>query len=517
MYSLLPRFRSFIRTSHFFKYYLRVDWVALRPLFIPALTVGTFALGAVSGLLATRLDSKKVQVGLAGLFGFLVAFYRPDLTILLILAMSSTIIDRGLLPRLYGFTAIEMCLMLLLGLVVTRVLANKKGDEFVHTPLDWPVFLFFAASTISLFNAKYNLGTVDTFFNPVWQTLLNYMVFFAVTNYIRTRRQLMTLVGGMFVMATIVAALMVAQQAVGSRVSIIPGREGMYNATALGQELVGAARVAIPGSAIVYVMLLPAFILHTTPEYLKTRKWASFIPVILFPLAILFTFTRSLWIGAVLSGAIFVITARFQSMNFIWLLLLLVIATVFLVPLLNAYFPRVGTVTDALSLRASSLLAGDELVYDASTQGRLRENELATPKFQEYPILGIGPNGMYRAPRTEEDTYYNYARCRYVHNSYLYLLVDVGIVGFLPFVWFSLLHLFRGFSSWHTIRDPVLKALVMGFTVSYIAVLSTSATSPRLLENHYVPLIGVMLGVNAVAIRLGQPVLQERKWSQAHL
>jgi O-antigen ligase len=512
MDGLLSRFGSLTHTRHSWRRYWRIVLVRLQPLALPALAIGTLALGAVSGVLATSLASRKVQMALAGVFGLFVAFYRPYFMILLILAMSSTIIEDARLPRYRGFTTIEMCVVVLLGLVVTNALSSRrKEDGFVRTPLDWPIFLFFVASTVSLFNVRFNLfyaryheETIGITANPIWRTLLTYMIFFAVTNFIRTRRQLMTLVGGMFVLATIVAALMIAQQAVGSTFSIIPGRESVEDATALGQTLVGATRVAIPGSAIVYVMLLPALILHATPEYLETRKWMSWIPVVLFPLAILFTFTRGLWIGAVLASAIYIITARFQGTNFILLVVVLVVAASLLLPLLNAYLPRVDTVLEALSLRALSLISGDELTYDSSTQWRLRENELALAMFQKYPILGIGPYGRYRAPWSEIDIYYNYARCRYIHNAYLYLLVDLGIVGFLPFLWFSIVSLLRGFFSWRTIQDPVLRSLTIGFAVSYIAVLVCSATSPRLVRGNYVPLIGVMLGINEVIIRLNR-------------
>lgn len=250
---------------------------------------------------------------------------------------------------------------------------------------------------------------------------------------------------------------------------------------------------------MVYVMLFPAIVLYVTPECLQARKWLSFIPVVLMPLAIAFTFTRSVWIGAAVSSVIFIITTRSKSRNFILLIAALAIAASLLVPFVSAYFPRVDSIVEALSLRASSLLAGEELLYDGSTQWRVRENELAIAKIKEHPLLGIGPGGEYRDPWWDGDTL-----THYMHNAYLYLLTDMGIVGLLPFVWFSIVYLMRGFSSWRMIQNPILKSLIIGFTLSYIAVLTSSISSPRLFEVGYIPLIGVMLGVNEVAIRLEQ-------------
>lgn len=505
MDGLLLRFRSITQSGRPWEYYRQITGGRLQPLAIPALALGTLALAAASGFVATRMFSDKVQLALAGLFGFWVAFFRPDLMILLVLAMSSTIVEDAQLPSFRGFTAIEMCLMVLLGVVMTRALSSKRVEEsFVRTPLDWPVFLFFVASTISNYNGLNNLGTVDSFVNYVWRRLLNYLIFFAVTNLIRTRRQLTTLVGGMFVMATVVAVLMIAQQAVGTSVSLIPSRERVATAAALGQAQAGVARVALPGVALVYVMLLPAFVLHVTPDYLKAHKWLSLIPVVLLPVATLFTFTRSLWLGAVLSGSILVLFPRVEGRRVVLLILILAVSVAVLVPLLIPYFPRVATVVDAVTARFASLFAGEELVYDSSTQWRLRENDLAIAKFKEYPILGIGPKGVYRTPWSdgETDQYGVCDLCRYIHNSYLYLLVDLGIVGVLPVLWFSILFLLRGFSAWRTVQDLVLRGIIVGFTLSYIAVLVTSVSSPRFTESYFIPVIGVALGINEVALRL---------------
>jgi O-antigen ligase len=292
---------------------------------------------------------------------------------------------------------------------------------------------------------------------------------------------------------------MIAQQAVGTSVSIIPGVTGVGAATVLTQEFGDVARVSLRGSAIVYVMLLPAFILYVTPEYSKRRKWLLLFPVVLLPLAIAFTFDRNMWIGATLAMVVFVLIAGFESKKVLFLIVAWIVVASLLVPLASTFHPRVDSIMKALSLRAASLFAGDELEYDSSTQWRLRENSLAIPKIQEHPILGLGPGSEWRRPMIEGGDYLTH----YIHNAYLYLLLDLGIVGFLSFLCISILALVRGLSSWRTLREPVMRGLVLGFTLSFIAVLSSSMTSPRLLEPSFAPLIGVMLGVNEVAIRLG--------------
>lgn len=480
---------------------LKTLWMMRQSLAAPVLAITALILGIIFGFLATELSLAMALVALGGLVVVYAAFYRPEWIILLMLVVYATIIDDRSIPRIAKrFTAVEVCLLLLLGLIIIRAFSksNRAEGGFVHTPLDWPVFLFFAVSTVSFLNAKYNLGTNTIIASLSWRNLSLYMIFFAVTNFIRTRRQLMILIGSMFVMAAVVAGLMIVQQFLGPGVSIIPSKEEVGTATALGQELYDVARVTAPGAAIVYVMLLPAFVLYITPECLPARKWLLLIVIVLFPVAIAFTFTRSMWSGAVLSCVLFILIAR-GNKNFVLLLLALVIAASLLVPLINAYFPRTETIVEALSLRVGSLFAGDKLIEDKSTQWRLRENEQVIPTIKKYPIWGVGPGGEYRAPWDKGDAY-----THYIHNGYLYLLVDLGIVGFLPFLWFSIVFLVRGLLAWYRLQDPVLKSIIIGFTLSYVAVLSSSGTSPRFFEQNYILLIGVMLGINEVVIRLGR-------------
>src|SRR5688572_10999198 len=155
---------------------------------IPLIAIVALVLGGTFGLLATRLSLGTVIFTLLSLAAVWVVFRRPEFAILFILAMSSSILNLNTLPRLGGFSSVDLALIFLLGLLLVRVLARK--DTLVRTPLDWPIFLFFLAGTIANLNGMFYLGTVDLFRNPVWRLLLNYMIFFAVTNFVTTRRQL---------------------------------------------------------------------------------------------------------------------------------------------------------------------------------------------------------------------------------------------------------------------------------------------------------------------------------------
>lgn len=481
--------------------YLNVIRKKLLPLLLPLLTGATVALGIALGYLATEVSLEMGIMALGGIVVLLLAFYKPEFVILLMVMMNATIFSIG--ERFFGFSPIHYCAFLLLGIVVLRIFSTQKEYAFVHTPLDWPFLLFFVGGTVSALNAIYNLGTISDFRNPSWKIFITFLVFFAVTNLVRTRRQLMTLLGGMLVMATIVAIFMIVQQVIGTSANILPGSDTAVNeAKVLGKTQTGVARVSTSAAVIVFTLFLPVLILHATPEFLKNRKWLTFIPLIVFPMAIAFTFDRNMWIATALGGLIYISIAHTKSVRLISALLILVLGAVLMISLLDDYFPRIDNVTAAIVNRFDSLFAGNDLVNDSSTQWRLMENEYAIPVILDYPVLGIGPHAEYRPPiRKPVDNI-----THYIHNGYLWILLDFGIVGFLPLLWFSIAHLVMGFRSWYTLHDPVLRALVIGLTVSYVGLLISNVVAPRFLTIHGSLLAGIILGMSQVAIRLGRQV-----------
>ena len=185
MHDLPLEFKRFIKTKNLWRYAFQVVWARRQSWMMPVLMINAVVFGIVFGLLATKLS---LQIGLFALGAIVILFvalYRPEFVILLLLMMSSTFIDRRSLPYYFGFSMIDFCVIFLVGLVVIRLLSNK--DHLVRTPLDWPILLFFAASTLSNINGIYNLGTINNFRDLVWRITMNYMIFFNKKNPFQRR------------------------------------------------------------------------------------------------------------------------------------------------------------------------------------------------------------------------------------------------------------------------------------------------------------------------------------------
>jgi len=498
MHNFSLRFRPRLKIERPLSHYLEVAWVTLRARSTLVLAAAVIVLGTISGLLATKIPLSVALLALAGLLVVVNALSRPELVILLMLITSSSIYDQRQIPTInvgFGFTAIELCLIFLLGLVIAQSLGDKK-TPYAKTALDLPIILFFLVSFVSLLNAALNLGTDVDLMEYQWRILFSYLAFFAVTNLIRTRRQLHTLIIGMFTIATIVAAMMIVQQAVGTSVEILPGR---VQIAGVGEEdFAGVSRIRVPGESLILVMFMPALILLVTHEHLDWKRWLLLTVTVLLLTAQAFTFNRRMWAGtATAIITVFVLSTREQRKKLVSFFVVIAILGTVVIPLATMFAPKLGVIFDALYIRAASLFSGDEVKYSSSWQWRVMEIGYAKRVIRQHPLLGMGPGNDYR-PRVKP----NDKLTGYIHNGYYFVLTDFGVLGFSMLAWFSALFLVRGFRLWSTIEDKTFRVVALGLALSYITVLITCVAAPAFMEWYWTPILGVMLGINEVIYRL---------------
>ncbi len=490
-----------LQSEHPWKRYLDATRATLRALALPGLVLALLILGSVAGVAAAEVSPFVIIGVLAALVIFVIAFSKPELIILLVLVASSTVISLKQIPSIsigFRFTLIEICIVFLLMLAVTRAML----ENFVQTPLDVPILLFFGASTLSFFNAIYNLGTDKGWLIPYWRVLFAYLMFFAVTNLVRTRQQFLTLTVGVLVLASIVAVLMIIQAGAGPSINILPN---VGTATVLGQEYADVFRVMPPGMPLVIMLFLPALtLLALSPEYLLAPpKWALAIMVPLLLAATAFTFSRTWWVGVATALGILVVMSPPAMRRHVFKTIIgFVLIASLALAVLSIVIPQTSYIIEILGLRAGSFLTGEQIANDSGTQWRLRENTSAILKIQEHPLLGVGPGGRLRYEWWNGDEL-----TRYMHNAYLFILADLGVVGFLPFLWFSVLFLGRGFFFGRKLSDPFLKSWVLAITLSYVALLIASVAGPEFMTQHTTPVIGTLMGISEVAIRLSKPTV----------
>jgi len=158
-------------------------------------------------------------------------------------------------------------------------------------------------------------------------------------------------------------------------------------------------------------------------------------------------------------------------------------------------FERLGTVASSGTLQEDSL------------QDRGLEMEYALPQIVTHPLLGLGFGARYRPwdPRLDWKAAggSGYDGRAYIHNGHLWILLKSGFLGYLCLVWLSLVFLLRGFRNWWSVFDPQMRSVVLGFSLTYLAVLIGAVVNPMLMQWFWTPIIGIMMGISEVALRGG--------------
>jgi hypothetical protein len=307
-----------------------------------------------------------------------------------LLATSSIIFEDQLpLISLGGFSLHISDLILLgsLGFIGLRSLIQRR---YVRTPLDWPLIVFFSITLLSTFLAVAN-GSLDGVEARRWIRIITYyLTFFVVTNMVGNRRQLDFLVNGIFLLATIVAAVMIMQFALGSSVQILPGRvESLWTQGTTFEDI---TRVLPPGISIVIVSFITLICILTLTKS-ESKRLPGFIQCGLLGSALLLTFLRSYWAAIIAVFALMLILIRKRDRLRIakWCLVILYLATIILLVVFINPDSRMAKLVDASANRLNTLTnAGTFEGQDSSLNWRLIENKYAYSSIMSHPWLGIG-------------------------------------------------------------------------------------------------------------------------------
>lgn len=426
---------------------------------------------------------------------------RPEIGILAIVILLSTIIFEDALPFIpIGMGRIRFTDALLASLLfmIPLNLAIDREFHLLKTPLDTPLLLFYLLVVIQACLAifYYKLSLFETV-----RVLLNfnyYLLFFVVTNLIRNERQIRILVKGLFSIGAIVGILMLAQAVIGESVKLMPGRVeqvGTFN------ELFQATRILPPGQAWVYVLFITSICLIVLTEKtpLRVRAWHCFLAFST-GIGVTLTYTRSYWVACILCFAVLMVFAGPVARKRLIVLSLpgfFVISVLLLLFLpFSAHKEGAGTFA-AISDRFDSLFKGKELYESSSLEYRGIENSYALEQIARHPFIGIGLGKAYRPSLDEfKDTLTSY-----IHNGYLGLLLNVGVTGAAPLLWFYLAFILRGFRNWRRITDPYLRSLLTGFTLSVAGALLINIFGPMVLDGFSIVTLSIIMGLGEAIIK----------------
>jgi len=219
-------------------------------------------------------------------------------------------------------------------------------------------------------------------------------------------------------------------------------------------------------------------------------------------MAVLITFFRSYWAAliVVIVLAACLVKAAQRRRLIGWGLMVMTPAAFGLLIVLAAPDLPISKLVDASWDKLSTV--GRLETYkggDANYNYRRLENEYAFSSIRSNPVIGLGMGAAYRPldPRLDG---YDADLTRHIHNGHLRILVQSGLLGYLSFIWLSLAYLLRGFRNWRNVPSERMRAVVLGFTLVYLALLIALVTNSPFTHSFWTPVLGIIIGINEVIL-----------------
>jgi O-antigen ligase len=450
--------------------------------FSPLWVLGALAAGAIVVAILQR-----PEIALLGLVTLTSSFFTPE---------TVPSIDIG--SRTLYLT--DGVLVALLALIVLRRMA-EPNFRISRTPLDWPLLAFYSVIMLSTVVAILQGSLTLSYSLRDIRTVNYYLAFFAVTNLVREDRQLRFLVKGLLALATIVAAVTIAQFVLGGSITLLPGRvETLYTgATSYG----GITRIVSPGRSLMMVSFITTTAILVLNGF-RPISLLGFLQWALVGMAVVVTFLRSYWatLGASLLILAYLVRGQDRKRLFGWGLVVLFSAVVVLLPAMDDPRSQVARLVNASLVRLGTLASGETL-QEASLQWRYVENHYALRQIASHPLLGLGLGARYRPwdPRIDYRGML-WDATRFIHNGHLAVLLASGVAGYLCLMWLSVTFLARGFRYWRRLASPEMRGIVLGFVLTYLAVVFGAVVNSSFLSSNWTPLFAVIMGISEVGLTL---------------
>ncbi len=461
------------------------------------------AVGSATGGAVMFFSPVVVMLSLMILIAGMIVIKRPEWGILGFLALTSTVLESETNPGVsLGFGHIYLSDMLVFFpfILIIWNLMFRLEVKFVRTPLDIPLILFILVALVSTGIAMLReTVTLKEALGPM-RDVVNYAIFFSVTNLVRNEKQLKLVTTGIIAFAVIVSIVMIVQYALGTVLPFLPGRVEVLSTE--GARYSNVTRIIPPGYSTVFVGFVTACSIWFF-DVAQRRNWIIALPIFITGIGVLLTFKRHFWGALAVIFLIMLLLSNRKEMQRILIrgfstIAVMVVATYFVLNYTGSVGPNLiqGAVDRLFSLTRSDTYEAP----DSSLRWRDFENQYAMSNFISHPLIGIGLGSRYR-PWVPSRDWSNYDGRRYIHSGIFWLLLRTGSLGFVSMVWLMLVYVARGFKYWRLVPNSTYGAYMLGFTLSSLGMLMGNWVEPLISEWYWTGVIAVIMGVSELMIR----------------
>jgi putative inorganic carbon (hco3(-)) transporter len=284
-----------------------------------------------------------------------------------------------------------------------------------------------------------------------WLLLQMFLLYAYLVGTIHTEQDVrfvvMWLLAGLVLESAIILGLGIAGE--GFNVAGFTGRIDTY-----AEEFGSAARfggtVGSPNNAAMYIeMLLAPAVAVLAASAGRRDKMLAAVGLALGSAALVTTHSRGGWVAALLSLSVaYVVLWRGRKLSPVLPLVFLVVASAIALLFHETIVNR---------------LSGDDR---GAARSRVSLMQTAFDIIGDDPVLGVGANNYTVALERHMSRFGNQWLFT-VHNQYLIVWAETGIVGLAGLLWFLVTTLRHGWRRW-TLTDAWLSPLALGFTAALI-------------------------------------------------
>lgn len=454
-----------------------------------SLPVVACVLATITGAIAAATSPLLVVIGVAFVAAALLILYRPELGASVTIAApivipSDVIAAHGVRAFGGGITLTDALLALTVAGWAIGALVTGRAVRLPRPAVSIAVAVFLVVVIANAFALR-SPGVALTVALTDLRPLLALALVFVLVDRLRPQ-QLRRWAFGFVVLSVVPSLITMARYLAGQ------GSVAAYSG--------GAIRVFGTFFYPVIALVWACCLLQTESGHrARLVLWAA---AILAASAVFFTFQRTAWL-ALLAGvaAVLAFATPRQRRRVALGSIVAMVAMLLLVSVVNASSAhRVSSPLAAGINRLDSVLNND----DVSRRHREAEFSYVISRIERHPVLGTGLgtsvtfySPMYSSTTNRMGGYYTNT---YIHNSYLFLLLKVGLVGTLPFLAVIGSTLARAARSARDV-DPLTRTIALGTVASLVMLLLLAASGPHLTTPEAVPFLAALIAAIEVLPR----------------
>ena len=355
---------------------------------------------------------------------------------------------------------------------VLRVLAMKRL-HLVRTPLNIPIAAFLAVAALGVITAVDFKHSLKGYMTLGWMS-----IFFLTANNVKDVTRFRKLIRLLILITTIAGAYGIFQHL--TRIDFFGNIKYLNLAFARSPGFFNSPMTF--GNYV--LLLLPVVIGMSSYARLGKERWVLLASGLIILAAIIFTYTRGVWLGLI-GGLVLMAILRSKKM------LLFVLIGSIVCSMSVVVFPSSRLARRVMETFKSARPVGDRICF---LEGGLKI-------IRDYPITGVGWEGFRKVYPRYRPVEARESGCN-AHNNFIDVTVDGGLLGLGMFLWLLVTIYKVGFHIFKELEEGYFKGIAWGFLGSFTAFLIAGLSQYNFGDSEVVMLFYFLLGMVMVIPRI---------------